>query len=416
MDRLIESVQKITYTFEKACGVCCIAIKPGDEDALLQRVYNPFCAACAKEQIKRFNCLKCENLHRYASFQADKWSGKYEYLCPAGAAFIASAVQKANDVALGVIAGPFLMVDLKEFVTDDLERFFKGTAPRVVASAAREMPQIECSRVSYLADMLFILSSYAGERDSLDVRIMQQTAKNQNELFYSLYGIKQSENLNYKYPIEAEKLLQHYISKGDKAASQKVLNDILGHIFFCSGGNFEVIKARVTELIVLLSRAAIEGGAGVAEVFGMNYDYLNDIHNFNTLDELNHWLAKALIRFTNIVFNVAEGKHSEIIKRVMDYIRGNYMKKLSLNDISNYVNFSVSYLSRIFKEETGENLSAFINRIRVENSKMLLLNNEIPLIEVSYLCGFDDQSYYSKVFKKITGVTPGKFREKRGNV
>jgi two-component system response regulator YesN len=416
LDRLSESVQKIIRTFEKACGVPCISIKPADEDGLLQRGYNPFCAVCAKEQLKRFGGLRCGGIHKYASYQADKWGGKYEYLCPAGAAFIASAVQKTDDIAFGVIAGPFLMVDVREFLGDDLDRFFKGLCPRSVSAAAKTLLYIESARVSSLADMLFILSAYAGERDSIDIRIMQQTAKNQNELFYSLYGIKQAENLNYKYPIEAEKLLQHYISKGDKAASQTVLNDILGHIFFCSGGNFEMIKARVTELIVLLSRAAIEGGAGISEVFGINYDYLNDIHNFKTLDELNHWLAKALIRFTNTVFDVSESKHSEIIKKVMDYIRSNYMKKLTLNDISNYVNFSVSYLSRIFKEETGENLSAFINRIRVENSKMLLLNNEIPLIEVSYLCGFDDQSYYSKVFKKITGVTPGRFREKRGNI
>jgi YesN/AraC family two-component response regulator len=267
-----------------------------------------------------------------------------------------------------------------------------------------------------LADILLALALLAEKRTSVDLQIIEQTANSNSEVFYALYGIKTSDNAQYQYPIEYEKLLQGYIAQGDKASAQKILNEILGHIFFCSGGNFEVIKARVTELIVLLSRAAIEGGATVSEVFGLNYDYLNDIHHFASLDELNVWLSKALVRFTNSVFNVSLVKHSEVIKKIIQYIRSNYMKKITLNNISDSVNFSVSYVCRMFKEETGMSLTDYMNKVRIENAKILLMNNDIPLIDVSYLCGFDDQSYFSKVFKKSTGSSPGVFREKRGKI
>ena len=92
----------------------------------------------------------------------------------------------------------------------------------------------------------------------------------------------------------------------------------------------------------------------------------------------------------------------------------NYMKRITLNDISEHVAFSVSYLSRMFKEEKGINLTSYINEVRVRNAKLLLKGSDAPLSEVAYLTGFDDQSYFSKVFKKHTGVTPGKYREKRG--
>ena len=177
-----------------------------------------------------------------------------------------------------------------------------------------------------------------------------------------------------------------------------------------------MIKARTTELIVLLSRAAIAGGADVVEVFGLNYDYLNDIHNCKTLDELNRWLSNVLIRFTSAVFDVRTMKHSDIIMKIIDYVRRNYMRKITLNDISNHVNFSVSYISRIFKDEMGSNLMQFVNKVRVDNAKLLLLNNDIPLIEVAYLCGFEDQTYFNKVFKKVTNISPGKFRDKRGQI
>ncbi|MHB1315793.1 MAG: helix-turn-helix domain-containing protein [Christensenellales bacterium] len=414
MIRLNEAAQKAAYIFEKATTIPCTTINLQAEDALEQRKGNAFCETCAKEQMARFSSLQCDNIHKYASYQADKWGGKYEYLCPAGATFIAASLISDFQTGYGIIVGPFLMVDYTEFKEDDLERFFKSSIPDAVIKKILGLPYIECSRVSYLADMLFMIIAYMGERDSVDARIMQQTAKNQSEFFYSQYNVKPSGDANYSYQIEGERLLQQYISQGDRVSAQKIINEMLGNIFFCSGGNFEVIKARVTELVVLLSRAAIVGGASAVEVFGLNEDYLNTIHKFKDLDELNHWLAKVLMRFTNIVLSEKEPKYSDIIKEAITYIRANYMNKLSLNDISNHVKYSVSYLSKIFKEETGENLSTFINRTRIDNSRMMLLTTNLPIVEVSYLSGFDDQSYYTKVFRKMTGLSPGKFRENRG--
>ena len=413
---LNDSSGKIAYMFEKACGIPCSVNNTSEPDGYEQRLSYPFCRRCADEQIARFGELKCRDVHRYAVLQAERWNGKYEYLCPAGAAFIATTIEQRADNAVGIVAGPFLMVDETEFIDDDLDRFFNADVPEAVRGEISALPSIECARVSYLADILFMLSSYAGQRELSDYKIMQQMAQSRNELFYSVNGIKEKNASEYQYPIEAEQLLQRYIERGDKESAQKVLNEILGHILLCSGGSMEAIKSRVTELIVLLSRAAIAGGAGTSEIFGLNDDYLNEIHQFKTMDELNTWLAKVLVRFTNRVFSPLGGRHEDIIKKALEYIRKNYMLKISLNDISEYVNLSVSYLSKIFKEETGVSISETINTVRIDNAKLLLLNNDISLIEVSYLAGFEDQSYFTKVFKRNTGSTPGKFREKRGQI
>ncbi len=62
------------------------------------------------------------------------------------------------------------------------------------------------------------------------------------------------------------------------------------------------------------------------------------------------------------------------------------------------------------------NFNSYLNKVRIERSKSLLLSDKIRLIDVSGLVGFEDQSYFSNVFKRITGVTPGKFRESHGNI
>jgi len=415
MEGLYSSADRLMVDFNTISGINCSTVDLSVPNSTGTFYTTGFCSACSRLQKDTLRNLKCENINIYSCLQSERWGGKYECLCPAGLAFINTTISKGDDEKLGISAGPFIMTELSE-VNEDLKGMFGDKMDVELLVEAKKLPVIECSKVSTYADVLFMLSSYMVERNSIEMRILEQLAQNESEQFYQIADIKNSKAENYNYPIESEKMLQNYIAQGDKTASQKVLNEILGHIFFCSGGNFNVIKARTTELIVLLSRAAIAGGADVIEVFGMNYDYLNDIHNCRTLDELNKWLSNVLIRFTSAVFDVRTMKHSDIIMKIIDYVRHNYMRKITLNDISNHVNFSVSYISRIFKDEMGSNMMQYINKVRVDNAKLLLLNNEIPLIEVAYLCGFEDQTYFNKVFKKNTNISPGKFRDKRGQI
>jgi two-component system response regulator YesN len=415
MEGLHSSAERLINDFSTISGIDCSIVNLLDANSTGTFYEKGFCSFCSELQNETFHEVKCENINIYSCLQSERWGGKYECLCPAGLAFINTNISKGEEEKLGISAGPFIMTEMGE-VLDDLKSLFGNRITKDLQDEAKKLPVIECSKVSTYADVLFMLASYMVERNSIEMRILEQLAQNESEQFYQITDIKNTKAENYNYPIESEKMLQNYIAQGDKTASQKVLNEILGHIFFCSGGNFNVIKARTTELIVLLSRAAIAGGADVVEVFGLNYDYLNDIHNCKTMDELNKWLSNVLIRFTSTVFDVRTVKHSDIIMKIIEYVRRNYMKKITLNDISNHVNFSVSYISRIFKDEMGSNMMQFINKVRVDNAKLLLLNNDIPLIEVAYLCGFEDQTYFNKVFKKLTNISPGKFRDKRGQI
>lgn len=408
---MLESINQVVHTFSKACAIECNILDMREPDGYEKRLISQYCSWCVKEQIKRFKTVKCENLHFYSACQSERWGGKYEYLCPAGLAFICTTIFNEGELQQCVYAGPFLMVDYDEFINEDLDSMYQGLLPGKLLSEARKLSFIDSSRVSSLADILLSLALQAKERRTFELKIMEEAANSAK----GTLEIRGANSTQYPYPIEQEKLLQGFIASGDKASGQKVLNDILGHIFFCSGGDFQIIKARVTELVVLLSRAAIEGGASVSEILGLNHDCFLDISRFENPDDLNIWLSKVLLRFTNAVFNNAEVKHSDLIKRIIQYIRSNYMRKLSLNDISDSVNFSVSYICKLFKDEMNMSLTNYINQIRIENAKILLHRNDIALVDVSLRCGFEDQSYFTKVFKKSTGITPGTFREKHSH-
>ena len=238
----------------------------------------------------------------------------------------------------------------------------------------------------------------------------------QNTLLNDIYKV--IDEIKYKqtsfYPLETEKKLQAAIIEGDKERSKELLNTLLGYIFFQSNADLDTIKSRVTELLVLLGRSAIEGGAEANQIFSMNADYAKAIERFDSLESLSLWLTGIINRYISYVFEFSEAKHTDVLHKVTAYIKAHYSEKLSLAGIAEHVYLSKSYLSKIFKEEMHCSLTDYINRIRVEKSKLLMLDPRLSLVEVAAASGFDNQSYFTKVFRRVTGVSPGKYRETRG--
>lgn len=105
-------------------------------------------------------------------------------------------------------------------------------------------------------------------------------------------------------------------------------------------------------------------------------------------------------RFMDLTFKFNDVKHIDIIRKSVNYIRTNYSSRITLEEVASYVYLSPSYFSKIFKDEIGCSFSTYLNKIRIEKSKMLLLTDSVKLVDIPGLVGFEDQSYFSKVFKK----------------
>ena len=362
---------------------------------------------------------RCKNARVYGSYQAERFGGKYIYFCPLGMVHWASPLTVDGVMKMSLIGGPVLMVEPEDFMMFDVnhKENFSDEQKSSLIDEINRMPVLKPDLVNSHSELLFIVAAYLSDtkndyyRDELDKTEQQADI---SEYIHYIKTMGDSADKYNSYPIEKEKELITLISLGDKPGSQKVLNEIFGHIFFSSGGNFEVIKSRVMELIVVLSRAAMSGGADVEHIFGLNFKYLSEINSFHTVDELTFWLSRIMARFTDAVFNLTSVKHIDIIFRAIEYVKHNYMKKVSLEEVSSHVFLSPSYFSKVFKDEMKYNFNTYLNKIRIEMSKKLLMDEKIPLVDVSNLVGYEDQSYYTKVFKKMTGSSPGKYRESRG--
>lgn len=102
-----------------------------------------------------------------------------------------------------------------------------------------------------------------------------------------------------------------------------------------------------------------------------------------------------------------------LIGQVKQYIHDNREKKLFLQEISSHFGVSANYLSRLFKKATGAGITDYITKLKMEEAKDLLLTGNQKIYEISDEVGYDSAFYFSKVFKKYTGMSPKEFRNRQ---
>ena len=108
---------------------------------------------------------------------------------------------------------------------------------------------------------------------------------------------------------------------------------------------------------------------------------------------------------------LVEGRrHTEQLKRVIGFIESNYREEITLADLAAAAGWSAKYLCRMFSQITGKSPVEYLNEYRVEQACALLSETDSQILDVAYSCGFNDQSYFIKTFKKYKGTTPGRYR------
>jgi AraC-like DNA-binding protein/mannose-6-phosphate isomerase-like protein (cupin superfamily) len=100
------------------------------------------------------------------------------------------------------------------------------------------------------------------------------------------------------------------------------------------------------------------------------------------------------------------------LKSVFTHLQANYQKKLTLQQVAEVACMSPSYFCNFFKKVTGCTLVEYLTRLRIDKSKVLLLQGELPVTQIGYEVGFENHSYFDKVFKTLQGMSPLEFRRK----
>jgi two-component system response regulator YesN len=149
----------------------------------------------------------------------------------------------------------------------------------------------------------------------------------------------------------------------------------------------------------------------VEEINRSKIEYFQRIDDTKYAEELLDVFEDIEKDISNLLLKKEMPMTDEIINKITQYISKHYNEQLTLKEIADKFHFNYYYLSSYFSSQVAEGFSEYLNKIRVEKALELLRKEDIPVSEVSYLVGYSDHSYFCKVFKKFTKVTPSKFRK-----
>ena len=164
---------------------------------------------------------------------------------------------------------------------------------------------------------------------------------------------------------EKERMLLAALRRGDCETGYKILNEILHSPETVLPSNMENFRYRSFELLVILSRAAAANSSNSDEILEINDRYFKRMQESNTKEEIGKYLRLALDQMAGRIFSFQGIRHASVLRKAERFIWRNYTRKVGLDEISKASGLSAPYFSTIFKEEMGENLSSYLNRLRV---------------------------------------------------
>lgn len=106
----------------------------------------------------------------------------------------------------------------------------------------------------------------------------------------------------------------------------------------------------------------------------------------------------------------SERTYSDNIKKALIYIQEHYQEEIDLKTVANYLYLNVWYFSSLFKREIGKSFTDYVAELRISRAKELLENSSLKLYQIAYAVGINDPTYFSQLFKKITGHSPKQYR------
>ena len=198
------------------------------------------------------------------------------------------------------------------------------------------------------------------------------------------------------------------IRAGDASSIRHLLNSYGTALTNSCSGDMGKIKNAIFELLVNVRNITTEIDCNYQnDEFSSAFSVLSAADNLETVLE---FAGKRCEECATDVMQFSSTKDNPIVKKAEAYIEQRMSEDLSLEDVAEAINVSSFYLSRLFKEVKGENYINYLTDLRMKKARELLKNPRISIKEISSEVGFNDQNYFSRIFKNKFGMTPTEFR------
>lgn len=223
------------------------------------------------------------------------------------------------------------------------------------------------------------------------------------------YDDSKMSEIDYAFDIKTEQILLNFIKAGEKQKATELISDFLDE-------NKQVLNNKETGLslkydILSTMLKALKGKE--YEQFLSAYHPAVKLEKATTVNEVKSTLLSLLDSVCQCVQSGEKQDRSvSLCRKIVEFVDEHYGdSNLSIVMLGDYFEMTPHYLSKQFKNETGENLKTYINMYRIQKSKELISSSNKNLNDIAHEVGFIDSNAFIRVFKQCEGITPGKYRE-----
>ena len=411
VDRDARRLRQLAAEFRAATGLAVAAVDRAGREAWTLGA----CPLCARTAHSRNRRAACRAHRQRAIEEAYRWGEPAIAFCPLGLVTFAAPFTRERRLTGGIVSGfcvfPEMTTDIRAEVRGRLAGLGVRSEPGPRARLAFAVVPKEALRQA--AWRLFDAVATGGFSDPETIAERRERSIQQFTIANYLAEARGGGEDLVTALVGMQREIIDKVVLGDLAGSRGIINRFLGVILLESGMNFDMLKVRLLELIVIISRAAMELGIGAEGLLGPRYSYLTAINTAADLDDLFWRVTKALENFTRTVSDERGRGARAHVARMKEFLSRRFASRVSVREIAAAAGLGASRAQHLFRRETGLTLSAYIARQRVDYARYLLKNTARSMADIAAECGFYDQSHFTRTFKAAEGVPPLAFRAAR---
>lgn len=245
--------------------------------------------------------------------------------------------------------------------------------------------------------------SYKEAKEALQYRIIME-----NESILDIHNIRMG-NDRYQYPFDLSEQIVKHLRSADKENLEASFNqfvELVRHKHYSD----QVYR----QIYLMLYDATIQGFYQYSKEAVSNLLHRNGhekILSAQFLSEIEQWFREEWFTLClDMIESENEGKGKQVIEAVIQYINSSLQQDLSLQQVAEHVNLSASYLSRLFRKETGQNFVQYVATLKIEQAKKLLEHTDEPIYKIADAVGYTEQTF-RRVFKNTVDMTPNEYRK-----
>lgn len=250
-----------------------------------------------------------------------------------------------------------------------------------------------------------------------EAKLAQMTRPYNNSSVVIHFNKIQNENIKKRMSVEQEKQLAFAVQADKRDLFEQVVFQQICFLDCEKNWSYAEVHQTADSIAWLLRGAATAAGSSkqMLTLDNLTELLLQAVDNFE-LDEVHSVLEQMMDEVFSTAKSVGRNETvRDIVLQVQAYVNKNYSEGLSLSALAKRFAVEESYLSKAFKAGTGDNLMLYIAKTRMEHAKEYISQDRLSLTEISQLVGYDDYAYFNRVFRKVNGVSPSEFKERRGD-